>query len=95
MIHTATADVQTLYTIGVALMTAGFLIIITAFLLFFLSSKASNEGKARYGGVILVGPFPIIFGKDKETVKMLLILSLALTISLIILMVIFHFMNKQ
>jgi uncharacterized protein (TIGR00304 family) len=46
------------------------------------------------GGAIVVGPFPIIFGTDKESIKTVLLLSIALTILLIIMMVIFYLMSK-
>lgn len=92
---TAFVDAQTFYTIGVTLVAVGFLIIIvTAILLILLGLKANNEGETKYGGVIVVGPFPIVFGTDKETVKIFLKLSLVLTASLTILLITFYFLNK-
>ncbi|HZD11890.1 MAG TPA: DUF131 domain-containing protein [Candidatus Binatus sp.] len=46
-----------------------------------LGSRA--KGKSRGGGVIIIGPFPIVFGSDPQTVKMLLILSIMLVILVI------------
>ena len=36
------------------------------------------------GGVVVIGPVPIIFGTDKETVKTLLVLSIILVALLLI-----------
>jgi len=79
----------TLYGLGIALIFAGMLVILVAIFLLFLSN-VKGEGKVKGGGVIIIGPFPIIFGTDKESVKTVLLLSLMLTILLIIVMVIFY-----
>jgi len=82
-------DAGTLQGLGIALIFAGMLVILVAiFLLFFSSIK--GEGKVKGGGAIIIGPFPIIFGTDKESVKTVLLLSLTLTILLIIVMVMFY-----
>jgi uncharacterized protein (TIGR00304 family) len=51
-------------------------------------TKKEGEGegnsKMRGGGVIMIGPIPIIFGTDKKSVKSVIVLALALTILLII-----------
>jgi uncharacterized protein (TIGR00304 family) len=51
-------------------------------------TKEEGEGegnsKVRGGGVIMIGPIPIIFGTDKKSIKSVLLLALALTILLII-----------
>jgi len=86
-------DAGTLYGLGIALVFAGMLVILVAIILLFLSS-VRGEGKVRGGGAIIIGPFPIIFGTDKESVKTVLLLSLALTILLIIVMVIFYLMLR-
>jgi uncharacterized protein (TIGR00304 family) len=86
-------DAETLYGLGIVLIFAGMLIILAAILLLFLSN-VKREGKVKGGGAIIIGPFPIIFGTNKETVKTILLLSLALTILLVILMVIFYFISR-
>jgi len=86
-------DAETLYGLGIVLIFAGMLIILAAILLFFLSN-VKGEGKVKGGGAIIIGPFPIIFGKDKESVKTILLLSLALTILLVILMVMFYLISR-
>ena len=82
-------DAEKLYGLGIVLIFAGMLVILVAILLLFLSN-VKGEGKVKGGGAIIIGPFPIIFGTDKESVKTVLLLSLMLTILFIIVMVIFY-----
>jgi len=86
-------DARTLYGLGIALIFAGLLIIIVAIFLLFLSS-IKGEAKVKGGGAIIIGPFPIVWGTDKEIIKMVLLLSLALTIILVIVMVLFYLVFK-
>ncbi len=77
---TLALEAGTLYTLGIIIILIGVIVILAAFALFFLSSV--KGGKARGGGAVIIGPFPIIFGTDKESVKTVLLLSIALTIIL-------------
>ena len=86
-------NAETLYGLGIVLIFAGMLIILAAILLLFLSN-IKGDGKVKGGGAIIIGPFPIIFGTDKESVKTILLLSLALTILLVIVMVIFCLISR-
>jgi uncharacterized protein (TIGR00304 family) len=86
-------DAGTLYGLGIGLIFAGMLIILVAILLLFLSS-VKGEGKIKGGGAIIIGPFPIIFGTDKESVKTILLFSIALTVLLVIVMVIFYLISR-
>jgi uncharacterized protein (TIGR00304 family) len=75
--------------IGFILIIIGFIIAFLAtFLIIFHSTKTKGEMKG--GGAILIGPFPIIFGTDKQSVRILLVL----TIIIIALMIAFLFLNK-
>jgi len=88
-------DAQMLFGVGIALIFAGMLIVLATFLsFFFANAKAKGEGKSRGGGVIIIGPIPIIFGTDKETLKTVLLLSLALTIVVVIAIVVFHLLLR-
>jgi uncharacterized protein (TIGR00304 family) len=87
-----TLDAGTLYSLGIILIFAGMLVVFIAIVLIFLSSV--REGKVRGGGAIIIGPFPIIFGTDKESVKTILLLSIALMIILIAMMVFFYLMFR-
>ena len=79
-------DSGALYALGMALILIGVLIIVLAVLLFSLLS--AKKGKIKGGGAIIIGPFPIIFGTDKKSLKTVLLLSLALTVLLLIVMII-------
>lgn len=73
---------QNLVTVGIILVLAGFLVGLAGFLLS-NGSHAGNLGERRGGGVIIIGPMPIIFGSDPGTTKALLILSIILVLVLI------------
>ena len=75
---------QLLWTVGFILILAGFVVVfVAALLLFFRAFR--GRGRVRGGGVVMIGPFPIVFGTDKESVKMLLLLSIALIVIILIL----------
>jgi len=82
-------DAGTLYGLGIALVFAGMLVILVAIVLLFISS-VKGEGKVRGGGAVIIGPFPIIFGTDKESVKTVLLLSIILVILLAVVTVLFY-----
>ncbi|MBX5328272.1 MAG: DUF131 domain-containing protein [Candidatus Bathyarchaeota archaeon] len=84
---------ETLYSLGIALIFVGMLIVLVAMVLLFVSN-IRKKGKIRGGGAIIIGPFPIIFGTDKDSVKTILLLSLALTILLVVAAVIFYFVLR-
>jgi uncharacterized protein (TIGR00304 family) len=86
-------DAETFYGLGITLIFVGMLVISVAILLLFVTSVKGKE-KARGGGAIIIGPFPIIFGTDKESIKTVLLLSITLTILLIVMMVIFYLVFK-
>ena len=82
-------DAETLYGLGVILVFAGILITLIAVILLFISS-IREKGKVNGGGAIIIGPFPIIFGTDKESVRTVLLLSITLGILLVIVIVILY-----
>jgi len=84
---------QTLYSLGTALAFAGMLIMIVAIALILLS-KSGKTGKVRGGGAIIIGPIPIVFGTDKQSLKTVLLLSTILTALLIVLVITLHFLSK-
>jgi len=86
-------DAGTLYSLGIVLIFAGMLVILVAILLLFLSSVKA-EKKVKGGKAVIIGPLPIIFGTDKESIKTVLLLSIVLTILLVIVMVIFYLISK-
>jgi uncharacterized protein (TIGR00304 family) len=81
----------TLYLIGFALLFAGILVLVAAAI---FAATRSRKAKTRTAGVIIIGPFPIIFGSDKKTVKTLLILSTALMVLLVVAMLVYYFLIR-
>ncbi|TET63759.1 DUF131 domain-containing protein [Candidatus Bathyarchaeota archaeon] len=90
-------DAEMLYGVGVSLVFAGILIILVAVVLLFVSgirTSGSEKGKVKGGGAIIIGPFPIVFGTDKESIKTVLLLSIVLTILLAIITVIGYLVSR-
>jgi uncharacterized protein (TIGR00304 family) len=84
---------QLLFNLGVILVFAGFLIAFVAVILMFFTTTR-GKGKVKGGGAVIIGPFPIVFGTDRESLKILLLLSIALVVLMLIFTVIFHFVLK-
>lgn len=82
-----------LFGLGIALIFAGILITLIAVVLLFVSS-VRGKGEVKGGGAIIIGPFPIVFGTDKESIKTVLWLSITLSILLAIVTVIFYLISK-
>jgi uncharacterized protein (TIGR00304 family) len=81
---------QQLWSIGSTLVFVGFAIVIIAIILLFLKNAKSDKGKFKGGGVVIIGPIPIIFGTDKESVKIILVLSIILMILVLVWIVIYY-----
>jgi len=86
-------DAEMLFGLGIALIFAGILITLIAVILLFVSNVREKR-KVKGGGAIIIGPFPIIFGTNKESIKTVLLLSIMLTILLAIVTVIFYLVSK-
>jgi len=84
---------QLLVSIGMILILAGFIIIFLAIvLMFFMNIR--DKGKFKGGGAVIIGPFPIIFGTDKESVKTLLLLAVILIILMLFVMVFYYYVFR-
>ena len=77
--------------IGVGLIFAGVLMIIVAVIL--LAVLSLKRGKIQGGGVIMIGPVPIIFGTDRDSLKTVLLLSLGLTALLVGAMIFYYLLR--
>lgn len=73
-----------LFSIGLLLVIAGFMIGILA-LIIAVARSMRRGGKMRGGGVIMIGPVPIMFGTDKESTRMLVLLGIVLMVVFIVL----------
>lgn len=80
---------QSFFYIGIALVLVGFVVIFVATLLLFFASVKS-KGEIRGGGAVIIGPFPIGFGSDKESVKLLLVLSMVIIALLLLVTALCH-----
>jgi uncharacterized protein (TIGR00304 family) len=81
-------DLETLHELGAGLILVGSVIIAIAFLLLLISG-VKGKGRIKGGGVVLIGPIPIVFGSDAEHVTKILLLSLVLTMVAMIVLVIY------
>lgn len=63
------------------LLTIGFILVIAGMLLIFLSSFQSAPGKVSSGGVVLIGPIPLVFGSDYNSANTAMLLGIILVIS--------------
>jgi len=65
--------------VGMGIILAGFAIVLAAVA---LSSPASGDGEGRGrvkgGGVILIGPIPIVFGSDARWASIAIVLAIVL-----------------
>ena len=86
------ADAGVFLALGIALIFIGVLIIVLAVLL--LSVLSVKKGKVKGGEAIIIGPVPIIFGTDKESLRTVLLLSLALTALLVVAMVVYYLLLR-
>jgi len=77
--------------LGVALLLAGFIFVAAGMLCMFYHTwkQAGGAGETgtpreegrpevRGGGIVMIGPFPIIFGTDTASVKIVIILAIVL-----------------
>jgi uncharacterized protein (TIGR00304 family) len=65
------------------LVLAGVLLILGGFAVVFasvLTSSRKGEGEARGGGVIMIGPIPIVFGSDAKWASIAIVLAIILVV---------------
>ena len=81
-----------LYVLGTLLIVFGILIILVAV----VRRSIPKPGKAsvKAGGVIIVGPVPIVFGTDKKMVKTILALSIALTALVLVTLIVSYLLSR-
>jgi len=66
--------------LGIALIIAGFFILFVGTLIGMENQKETPRESFKGGGVIMIGPIPIGFGTDKETMIIVMILAILLMI---------------
>jgi len=65
--------------IGIILMFIGFIILLLE------SISKTHSGRCEAGGVVIIGPLPIVFGSSTRVTVIVLILAIILTVASIIL----------
>ncbi len=73
---------QPLFNIGLFLVVAGMLMVALTVIL--LAFSGPRGGKVSGGGVVIIGPFPIIFGSNSKVVKILAIVAAVLMVVYIV-----------
>jgi len=63
-----------------ALLLTGFIIVFIGILVIFLGLTGRGKGKVEGGGVIIIGPIPIVFGSSQKVSTILVVLAIILTI---------------
>jgi len=87
------ADWSLLVTIGIIFMILGFLLLAIGMIGSITGNGTDEEnkihvqdtteasgGKVKGGGIILIGPVPIVFGTDKRYTILMIILAIVLTL---------------
>ena len=72
-----------IFTVGLLLALAGFAVGILTFIIAVLRS-ARGAGRVRGGGVVMIGPVPIVFGTDKESTRILILLAIILMVVFVV-----------
>jgi len=75
-----------MFEIGFGLTLIGLLVAFAAIVLKIMSGKKSDS-RVRGGGILFIGPIPIIFGTDRESVKVVILLAIASIAMIVILMI--------
>jgi uncharacterized protein (TIGR00304 family) len=75
-----------MFEIGFGLTVIGLLVAFAAIVLMITSGKKSDS-RVRGGGILFIGPIPIIFGSDRESVKVIILLAFALIAMVAVLMI--------
>jgi len=82
-------DLSFLIIVGIALIIFGFFLVALGMI---RSVQEAGEeyppykGKVKGGGVILIGPVPVVFGTDKKYALLLMILAIVIMLLAILLM---------
>jgi len=78
-------DATFIFLMGFILIILGVLLSFIATVIMFFNRLRDRKAKViRGGGLIMIGPIPIIFGTDKETMKILILLSITLMVMALI-----------
>ncbi len=79
--------------VGFSLILAGIIAVILAVILGAMRQK-KGKSKVRAAGVVMIGPIPIIFGTDKESVKEVLWLALTLVVVVLAVLGVYYWLLR-
>ncbi len=77
-----------------ALVIVGVILIVVALVRASMGGGKSGDSRVRGAGVIMIGPIPIVFGTDKNSVKAVLVLALALSVVVLVTFVVYYWMLR-
>ena len=75
-----------LANVGTMLVILGFLLAFVAVIFLAFKSRGTS-GQSKSAGILLIGPIPIIFGSDRDSVKTLMILAIVLIVIFFVFMI--------
>jgi uncharacterized protein (TIGR00304 family) len=67
------------------LILLGIVLIFVGMLILMLSLWRAGEGRAEAGGVVIVGPVPIVFGTSQRVAATVMVLAIVLTVVVLLL----------
>lgn len=85
-------ELSAFVTIGMALVIVGVILIVVALVRASMGGEKSGDSRVRGAGVIMIGPIPIVFGTDKQSVKA--VLALALSVVVLVTFVVYYWMLR-
>lgn len=91
--YRALADLAVFLAVGFSLILAGIIAVILAVILGAMRQK-KGKSKVRAAGVVMIGPIPIIFGTDKESVKEVLWLALTLVVVVLAVLGVYYWLLR-
>jgi len=68
------------YSIGLMMIFVGIAIVFIGIIYLMYTSIKEGSGKVEGGGVVVIGPVPIVFGTSEKITKLLIILAIVLFI---------------
>ncbi|BAB67350.1 MULTISPECIES: TIGR00304 family membrane protein [Sulfurisphaera] len=92
---------ELLFAIGLTAIFLGLILVIVGLFLEFTKSEKrraeeeenrQGEQRSEYGGVIFIGPIPIVFGSNKKIAKTMLILGIIIFIIFLILTIVITYL---
>ncbi|MGQ9479177.1 MAG: TIGR00304 family membrane protein [Thermoproteota archaeon] len=79
-----------LLALSIILVFVGFTLVALAFLLRLLREGGGREVEKHGGAVVMIGPLPLVLASDAKTAKILMVLAIILTVTLIALVLLSH-----